>query len=788
MMLYAPILLSVLLALQGDGTAEESESSTWGDVELPVGFYLDLATGMVSNQAPQDPLRWLTWDGDSLQGPALLMLTPGASERDVLTRGEGGELRPGEPVFLDTALLNTALLNTALLNTEWTYELGELGWGYLRALEVEARRISLERAHRDVDQIELSRIPTEISWSSEGEGIELSWPQHSEEGARWFVERRELSSGVNTAWSSAGVSLESTWTDEEAKPDVVYEYRVVLAGNGWGARVRAVAGGMLDELIEAPQGVGVNALSGEIDGARSDLRVEFINPKGVQISPGAGVEMRTLTQSGRDAWEVPSNDVPGYGPQRYFISEGRDLALHLPEGIYARVSLSKIEDGKAELRINVDLDGGRVLLPAPTLKSAEWLASGEVKVRGSVLNGHESLGLGEPSLILEVERGYLSEEWSIVTERTLSEAESLLDPDPGKAGLRRYRVRARIGSHRLSAPSAPVSLLLGDDGGRGAEEWIRKAVDELGKPDYSRRQRAREVLAVIGARARPFLLDVVSSSNPEQAAAARELLSGLGETEESAEAVEMHLPEVLMKRASELGLTEERLPGFLDPDPALRALAVFKAIDPESVRAHLELLADSDSEGFVREAAEIALSLPTRRMEPGQISTLHPEALSAISEELDAFGAPDVGLLADSFFAAAAGLDAWQVLVSFQVAMDLRASRGSALDEDAAVRRARLVLALLSDDHERGDAPASFLAAALDVVGAPLARQEAGRALAVKVFAARKDVDEPLRVAAGDFSDLASILDACRRSGKGEQIIIPEGVYEASGGGLSSLR
>ena len=773
MMLHAPILLFALLVPQGEGDSLGSEARTWGDVELPVGFHLDLATGSVSNRAPLETERGVVWDGESLRGSGLLILIPGAAERDVIARGEGLAPQPGAP---------------ALKNTEWTYSVGEFGWGYLRALQVGSGRISLERAHLDIGEPQLSRAPAEISWRSLGESLELSWADSSDEDARWIVQRRKLRSGVSAEWTLLGVSSAALWTDSALKPDVVYEYRVLRESGGLGARVRAVAGGLFDGLLETTQGVDVNVLSGEINGERSDLRVEYINPKGVQISPSAGVLVRTMAGSGRDAWEVPSSDVQGYGPQRYFVSVGRDLAVYLAEGLYARVSLNKIEDGKAGLRVNVALDGGRILLPAPTLESSEWLSSGEVEIKANVPKGHEGLGLGEPTLTLEAERGFQSEEWITLSEHASGDGELLRDEAPGESGPKRYRARLHLGRHGPSSPSAPITVLVGDDGGEQAEGWIREAVAELGERDYSRRQRAREVLAVIGERARPLLLEVISSDNPEQAAAARELLSSLGQKEKSASSAVALLPEVLMKRAGELGLSAGAMPGFLDPDPTLRAFGALRVIDPESVRAHLELLADSDSEFFVREAAEITLSLPARRAAQELSVDANAPTLSTISEELDAYGSLDVNLLADSFALAAAELEAWHALVSFQVARDLRASRGDELEEEAAIERARLALALLAKSDDGEEVPASFLAAALDVVRAPLIRQEAARAFAESRFAEHERVDEPLRVVAGDFDDLAALLDECRRSGRGDQILIPEGDYEAPSGASSSLR
>ena len=91
MMLLVPLLCLTLLGPQQGVEGPR----TWDDVELPVGFYLDLGTGTVSNLAPVEAVQALTWDGESLQGPALLSLIPGASERDRIERGEGGAPQPG---------------------------------------------------------------------------------------------------------------------------------------------------------------------------------------------------------------------------------------------------------------------------------------------------------------------------------------------------------------------------------------------------------------------------------------------------------------------------------------------------------------------------------------------------------------------------------------------------------------------------------------------------------------------------------------------------------------------
>ena len=291
------------------------------------------------------------------------------------------------------------------------------------------------------------------------------------------------------------------------------------------------------------------------------------------------------------------------------------------------------------------------------------------------------LGFGEPSFILEAERGFQSQEWATLPEQASSEGGILRDLDPGEPGPRRYRARLRLGGRGPSLPSAPATVLIGDDGGEQAEGWIREAVVELGEREYLRRQRARDVLLAVGERARPMLLEVVSSDNPEQASAARELLSELGERGESVNSAAAKLPDVLIKRARELDLDSESMPSFLDPDPVLRAFGALAVTDPEPLRAHLELLADADSELIVREAAGITLSLPARRAELERDEALKAPTLQSIAQELAAYDRLDVEYLADVFELAASELNAWHALIAFQVSADLRASRGSEEEE-----------------------------------------------------------------------------------------------------------
>ena len=227
----------------------------------------------------------------------------------------------------------------------------------------------------------------------------------------------------------------------------------------------------------------------------------------------------------------------------------------------------------------------------------------------NVPSGHAGLGLGEPILSLERELGFESDEWVFVTEEVTSGEVVLIDLSPGVTGPCRYRTRARLGPYGPSSPSAPISVLVGDDGGEQTDAWIREAIEELGQPDYSRRQRARELLAVVGERARPHLLEVVSSENPEQAAAARELLSGLSHEEEGTTSEGALVPDILLRRANELGLAEGVLPGFLDADPVVRAYGAILVDDVVAAREHLAVLAESDPELFVRDAASMALSL-----------------------------------------------------------------------------------------------------------------------------------------------------------------------------------
>jgi len=771
LMLSAPHLLFTLFGPQ----VGSQELHAWADAELPVGFYLDLGTGRVSNLAPELARQGVSWDGESLLGPALLSLIPGASERDRVERGEGGAPEPGL---------------IASVGSEWAYELGEMGWGYLRVLSMDEGRVSLERAHMGGEELVLLREPAGISWSAKESGVELSWGRSSNAEARWLIERRALRSERHTHWEVAGDSTDPWWTDAAVEADVVTEYRVILEGGGMGARVRAVAGGLLDGPVELIQGEGVNALTGEVGGSRTDIRLEYINPKGVQIGPGEGVIMRTLVASGRDAWELPHKDTPGFGPQRYFLSEGRDLAIYLPEGLYARLSLGEIGEEKVSLRVSVAIDGGRILLPSPTTLSGEGLPDGGAGISASVPSGHAGLGFGEPILSLERERGFESGEWVFVTEEVTSAEVVLIDPSPGVTGPCRYRTRARLGPFGPSSPSAPISVLVGDDGGAQTDAWIQEAINDLGQPDYQRRQRARELLAVVGERARPHLLEVVSSENPEQAAAARELLSGLSQEEEGSRSEGALVPDILLQRANELGLEEGVLPGFLDADPMVRAYGAIRLDDVASAREHLAVLAESDPELFVRDAASMALSLPPRSPAPEQSLRAPFEAgdLLDVAREMELMEAPDPTQLADALHAAVADAEVWTTLLVLQVISDLEASKGDLAKEEEAIARARLVLALLDDRLEGRESPDSFLAAALDVVRDPVIRQDAARRLAERVFELPRHEAEPLRVEPGDYQDLASVLDECRRSGVGERIIVPEGVYEPESGSSSTLR
>lgn len=769
-MFATPLLLIALVGPQ----AESEVEAAWGDVELPVGFHLDLSTGWVSSRAPAEAVQGVIWDGDSLRGPALLQLVRGSSERSRLERGEGGAPQGGA---------------LAEVGDEWAYELGELGWGYLRVLSRDSGRIRLERAHGGTAEVDLVRVPMGISWSSPERVVELSWARDVDEDAEWLVERRAVRVGGTTRWEVVARTRRPWWTDAEPVVDLVLEYRVRRVGARMGSRVRAVAGGVADGPVLVPQGSGINALTGEVGGARSDIRLEYINPKGVQIGPGEGVVMRTLALAGRDAWELPRRDAPGYGPQRYFLSEGRDLAVYLPEGLYARLSLGEIGDGSVGLSVSVAIDGGRVLLPAPVVLAAEGRADGGAEVTVEVVSGFAGLGLGEPILILEREVGFDSGEWAFVTEEITSGREKLVDLKPEMTGPCRYRSRVRLGPFGPSPPSAPISVLLGDDGGAQTDAWIREAVGELGRPEYERRQRARELLAVVGARARPQLLEVVSSENPEQAAAARELLSGLSQGEEVSKPDQALVPEVLLQRASERGLREDALPGFLSANALRRAAGALQAVDAEAVREHLDLLAEYDPLEFVRDAASLALRLPPRVSMQTRSATLGWQSLSEVALELELQQAPDPMELADALVGVVAeGVDAWTSLVALQIAGDLEGAAGALREEDAAISRARLALSLLRVRAEEPDAPASFLTAALDVVRDPLVRQRAARSFAASVFEPTEHEREPLRVEAGDWADLAAILDECRRSGEGEHIIVPEGIYEAPGGALASLR
>lgn len=748
----------------------------WEDVDLPRGFRLELASGRVANQLPPDAPH-LVYRAGRLESAAALYRLPtfGAEPRPRIERGigeavAGVEARPG---------------------AELVYDLGAQGWGYLRVLAVGAERVRLERVHSEPEARALARQPLALAVRAGDGGLTLSWREAGPAGGSYLVERRFLPRGPDepdAGWESLAEVRGHAWLDERASPTRVAEYRVRALGDRaapFGARARGVLNLHGSERpVPVARGMDLSLLTLLEDPARVDVRIQHANESLVQLAPGPGVLLRNLAPAEEDAWRLPDVSAPDWTSAAVFAGPGRGLAAHLPEGIYVRLRVEIGPGGEPRLSRQIDLAGGRMFPPPPPRARAAWDADAGLTLRLDAAPDAPDLGLPRPEFAIELEEEFESGLWRPLAVQPA--ARELLLGHLVPAGLARLRLRYRLAGGELSLPNLPTSVLVGDDGGPGSEELLERALVELTSPDYAVRRRAQGTLEVLGSRVAPRLRESLAAEDPQLAAAARELLGRLGaDAARDPGAGAPLAPLILRAEAEARRLFEEPPPGWFEPGPARRALAILRHLAGRPA-SHLEswreLSAAADPDPRVRRLASLAPTLTPPPEPPDWI-----ERLPRAAPEPPVPGSAHDGPAQDDPREAARALaatvdwkDPWASLVRLGLVHELGGALGGAR-EAAALQHARLGLGLLQ--RHRTDPQPAFLEAARRLVEDPAARLAAVRELADRTWAAAERGRAVRELPAADGEALLALLEEL---GTGEvelDLILPAGVYEPGPGG-----
>jgi hypothetical protein len=664
----------------------------------------------------------------------------------------------------------------------------------------------------------LERTPRELSVQLRGDGLELTWPAGSDASAVWHVERAAID-GRHPARKTFETLAETTATrfmDEDMERELLYEYRVTRLGETFGSRARAVRGAWRSgPKVPVLRGTELSLLTGDVDGSRVDIVVDYVSGDAIQLSPGTGRSLRLLSPEEAAQWELPEPGDQGYQAPRTMTQVGRSLAVLLPEGILARITVERGDEETPRLRCQIDLDGGRTFPQPPAEPAVRWtpegirfdFTAGAGRPSPAVLKARSKV---KPSLVLPPE---LPDNATLVIERedefgtgTFVEVlesgpgdKDALDPVGGPPRIVRYRFRSR-GANGLTSPaSEPKRVLLIDDGNdTEVEGLVASAVRDLGEADYKKRDSARAVLELLEGRALDALSRALLSEDPEVAGSARELLSrispqpGGGGTAVSAALV-------LRARAVAEGFeAEPPIEGLFDDSPVARAMALLRQAGREgaapSAGSELErwraLVAEADPDTGVRLVAQLWHSLgaePVRpamrqlygRNEPDPIEGAAADVFAAARESLH--GARTVAEVTDVVARVLPGLDPWQELLALGVVAELEAQTESPASLVSAESLERMQLALALLEHNARTDDAIFLDAADRLFEDPAGLVVAWREFARRRFEREEDASERrvehLSVAEGSALDvLLSELE--QEEAQDLDLILPAGVYE----------
>ena len=781
-MITSLFLRLLLLALLGGGAVSSAVTAgelVWDDVVIPANFVLDLGTGRVAGSADHErPV--LLYQGGTLSSPVPLRALPQEPRGPrVSIERDAGEALPSVP---------------ALAGQELCFDLFTEGWGYLRVLEVTPHRVHLEYV-RDPDRSRrrLVREPADLEAVSDPRGVTLRWPAQS--GASYRIDRRLLPRrpfDPPGAWGEVATVEGTRWFDEDAPAGLVAEYRVsrTRPGGTIGWRARGVSGFAPEgQLLSVPVNARVDLLSGELDGERVDLTVQFVRATGVRILPGEGVQACLLSNDAEARWDTPA-DLCYAPPERdSWVPPGRVLALRLPEGALVRLRVEEVRGQEVTLGRQINLDGSPIFPPAPPLPEIRWEEGCgvlfEFEPQRQVPDGRQ------PTMVIEREATLDAGDWSVCLHGAPGELE-LIDPGPIDEVLVRYRFRQRLGERQLSPASSAIAVLVGDDGGPGGDLLLERAVADLGHRDYDRRGRARAVIVAMGERAWPKLGEALRSENPEVADAARELIlaiPGSEETESSTGGGRAGLAQLLLGvHAAESGAGPPPTVDWVAAEPGARASAALRGAGGREVPAMVieawrRVLSEADPDQGVRLVALLAGQLEREGLDGDSlIGVLDPRAWeeSLVDDDWSS------GWLEPG---ARGGQESpWIELAVAQVRHDLAARRlESGEERAAAAERALLTLLLLSAHERTGDS--LFLDGASRAIEDPAARLRGALDLARQRrawdrFGDGGDPAETIVLKRADTALLQEALQDLESGGvPGTEIVLPSGVYEPLPGG-----
>ncbi|MFT5051124.1 MAG: hypothetical protein ACI8QZ_002532 [Chlamydiales bacterium] len=540
-------------------SAPAQAPSSWQELDLPVGFSLDLTSGAVVSRPVSESNTIVYADGLLRAIPRLGRWERSTAERVSARVVRGAGVPVNQPV--------------AVSGDEFLFDLDDGSWGYLRVLRVGSESVRFELARADLQSEVLARDPREISVSSGRNEIGLFWASAAPD-SEYEVWRAVLESGAPP--ELLGRVTGSQFIDEDAPPGQPVEYRVQRVGDGpaFGASVRALTTDNPPEWpIPIERGLFIDLLSGEIGGPNAHVEVAYASDTHLNLRPTEGVLMARMTRSGTSsAWTLPDPAAGSYQGKLFSAQVGEDLAVEFPGPIYARLRFSSAGEGRGvSLRRQLDLDGTRLLPLPPVGVEATWAASGPVLVL-------DALAVDVPlrdsvMVVVERELDYASDNWEefkLAAPGARSVRLQLSDRIRATGHIGRFRLRHAYPWGARSLPGEPIRVAFGDLSdadtlGRLLDAGLRDLVDD----SYVRRVAARGLLEEIGPEAWPRLREALESEDPELAGAARDILLTADATRGD------HVAFVLMAQAEADGIGELP-PGWLDPDVDRRALAVLR--------------------------------------------------------------------------------------------------------------------------------------------------------------------------------------------------------------------
>jgi hypothetical protein len=492
-------------------------------------------------------------------------------------------------------------------------------WGYVKALGGDDDWLRLERVTLQGPNSALIVPEDSLHVAAEPEGYRLSWVAGKDIEYRVM---RSVVGGPTIAREIARIQA-GTYLDVDGPKGVLLEYSVQMVDLSEvpevPRRTRIVRQEQPgDWAVEMRVGMGIDLLTGALDGPNSQVEVHQVlgNQILLRADDRAPIALQTKYQKGEE-WQAPEYGPRAYLPRIRSVEMDSGCFFYLPEsGVYGRLSFRLDANNRCWMTRNLNLFGTRQLPLPPPAPSVQYDGSAVfVSWIPPSINDVKDLDALLCDVAYETPAG--SGDWIVIPHGLASDSSlSFTANVEGALPLSHVRLQYRYANGVRSAHGESSAVLWVDPSDEAAvDRVLADALQALESESYDRRYLGKQVLAHLGERAWPSLLDLISEGRGAASDMAREVL--LGEAALEAGMLEA----ILVRAAGTRGLSGSPPKSWYSPDGDRRLQALLVDYGTPELDGWYRLMARLDPDPRVRDLAVLLDSAPVRPRPAGQADT-----------------------------------------------------------------------------------------------------------------------------------------------------------------------